>query len=136
MQALPHFLFSPHDLKTFLGLYVGVNPFRAPPGAMEIAENMVLRSQGVLESRRGFRSAAASPVPINAFGYKTDQKKTLAAAYDTPSLPAALHPSLGHRSRFAVYDWPSDSWAQAYMQPGALPFDRPRVGSVSRFMTA
>jgi hypothetical protein len=135
MQAIPHFLFSPHDLKTFLGLYLGVNPFRAPPGAMEVCENIILRSQGVLEPRLGYSNGAVSPIPIDAFAYKADQQLMAAFSY-AASLPSLLPQSLAHATPFAVYDWEKDVWNQAFMLPGNLPFDRPDANARVRFASA
>lgn len=54
---------TPHTISRFSGLFTSVNPVSGvvPEGAMQVADNLVLRSTNVLESRRGYYASSLAP---------------------------------------------------------------------------
>lgn len=56
---------NPHVVNRFTGLYGSVNPFsgRVPEGALEVAENVVIRSVDLMEPRRGYTASSPCVAP-------------------------------------------------------------------------
>ncbi|GAC1590945.1 MAG: hypothetical protein NVS3B25_09900 [Hymenobacter sp.] len=51
---------------TFAGLWTSANPFsKTPDGAMEIADNIILRNPSLVEPRRGYTQSSANPSGTN-----------------------------------------------------------------------
>jgi hypothetical protein len=64
---------APHFISRFAGLVDSVNPYaNAPEGGCSVADNAVIRSKDLIESRRGY-AAVTSSSPISAMGWKDGQ---------------------------------------------------------------
>src|SRR5467141_4172810 len=100
-------MLQPHVIRRFLGLYGSVNPLDAPEGAMEVADNCVIRSRDVIEPRRGYTETqpAQQGAVANAIAFLPGSffdppiaPITIARSYTTP--PNAVPDTGGQISAF------------------------------------
>jgi hypothetical protein len=117
---------QPHFIRKFAGLADSANPYDAE-GGLSVADNAVIRSKDVIESRRGY-SSVTSASPINALGWK--EGKLLCLGWDDAGR--------GITGQLRYYDFTAGTFTSLPMTPGALPFDRPGgvVGQRTRFISA
>jgi hypothetical protein len=119
---------APHFISKFAGLVDSVNPYSdAPEGGCFVADNAVIRSKNLIESRRGY-SSVTSASPINALGWKDG--KLLCLGWDDAGR--------GITGQLRSYDFTAGAFTALPMTPGSLAFDRPGgvVGQHTRFISA
>jgi hypothetical protein len=117
---------QPHFIRKFAGLADSANPYDAE-GGLSVADNAVIRSKDLIESRRGY-SSVTSASPINALGWK--EGKLLCLGWDDAGR--------GITGQLRYYDFTAGTFTSLPMTPGSLPFDRPGgvVGQRTRFISA
>lgn len=125
---------QPHPITKFTGLYNSTNPYGvAPEGALEVADNCVVRALQTLSSRRG-HLALQYAAQVNGIGWKDGYMVLLGWDNQARGITGALK---------ALKGTSGDPIATPVMQaalpmfPGRFPFDSPGgAGVFTRFVSA
>lgn len=118
---------EPHIIRQFAGLFASTNAYAvAPEGALELADDCVIRSQAVLSPRRGH---AAVPIgaQISAIGFK--EGFALAMSWDNSGT--------GVTGQLRAVNLTTGVVSSLPMNPGNLPFNSPGgLPAFTRFVAA
>lgn len=125
---------EPHVIRQFAGIVGSANPYVvAPEGALELADECVIRAQQVLSSRRG-HLALQYALTVNGIGWKDGYMVLL--GWDNPERGIAGSLAAVQGANGPPLATPAQT-AALPMVPGAFPFDSPGSADVfGRFVSA